>query len=739
MRVLALTAFATSPVRAQSPQPSERDPAPVAAPKITAPKVLSDTSVVYPAGGRGSAEVVLQLLVDPLGRVTDSRVVTGVEPFAETARVAAFSWVFTPAQRDGQSVAARIRFAVTFEERVLPVAPANEADAPRTATEPAPPTLDVTVTGQRVLGGERITRTAVRELPGAFGDPFRAIESLPGVTPTLSGAPYFYVRGSPPANTGLFLDGLRLPTLYHVFAGPPVIHPALIEEVEFYPGPYPARFGRAAGGVAAARSRTPTHALHGEASVRAFDSSGLVELPIGDSTSLTLGGRLAYANPIAHLFAPNVNVGFWDYQAKFTTDVSPVDHLTLFGFGAGDSLERHDGDEVFSVIDSEFHRIDARYERDLESGSAELGASVGVDRSLSNDGRGDLKAELVGLRAAIEQHPSNAIVVRSGADVWRTRYSAELQQANDATEREDFEDRFRSRVENVGGAHLALNWTVSPGIRIEPGLRADVWSADDDVAVGVDPRLSAEYDVSRTLTLEHAIGVSHQPPGNPLPQPGATPQLGEGLQTALQSSAGFKLTLPEALTLRVTLFQALLLNLSDGPGVSRLDNSAEEASQLLRSLGSSRGVELLLTRSFTRSLSGFLAYTLSSSRRAFARAEGPSLFDRRHVLSGALSQRFGGGYSMGLRVAFYTGIPADVAYLEAAANPPRTSAFHRFDLRVEKRWRLGSNGAYWSVVLEALNATLNTEALSKSCNAYVCREREVGPIAIPSLGVEASF
>jgi hypothetical protein len=94
---------------------------------------------------------------------------------------------------------------------------------------------------------------------------------------------------------------------------------------------------------------------------------------------------------------------------------------------------------------------------------------------------------------------------------------------------------------------------------------------------------------------------------------------------------------------------------------------------------------------------------------------------------------------MGLRVAFYTGIPADVAYLEAATNPPRTSAFHRFDVRAEKRWQLGSNGAYWSLVLEALNATLNAEALSKSCNAYVCREREVGPIAIPSLGVEASF
>jgi hypothetical protein len=99
-------------------------------------------------------------------------------------------------------------------------------------------------------------------------------------------------------------------------------------------------------------------------------------------------------------------------------------------------------------------------------------------------------------------------------------------------------------------------------------------------------------------------------------------------------------------------------------------------------------------------LGGYLAYTLGSSRRSVGRAEGSALFDRRHVLSAALSSRLGRGVRAGVRGSFYTGVPADVAYLAAARNPPRTSPFHRIDLRLEKRWRLNDAGAFWALVLE---------------------------------------
>src|ERR1700730_4968261 len=83
-------------------------------------------------------------------------------------------------------------------------------DAPAQTRPVEPPGGDVqevTVKGVRpepdrheMTGGE------VRQMPGSFGDAFRAIEALPGVIPIVSGLPYFLVRGAPPGNTGFFID-----------------------------------------------------------------------------------------------------------------------------------------------------------------------------------------------------------------------------------------------------------------------------------------------------------------------------------------------------------------------------------------------------------------------------------------------------------------------------------------------------------------------------------------------------
>jgi hypothetical protein len=90
----------------------------------------------------------------------------------------------------------------------------GSAQAEPTAAPPehsaAMPANEVTVVGRRRAAAQGFTRAEVRQLPGALADPLRAIEALPGVTPTLSGVPYFFVRGAPPGDVGYFFDGIRL-------------------------------------------------------------------------------------------------------------------------------------------------------------------------------------------------------------------------------------------------------------------------------------------------------------------------------------------------------------------------------------------------------------------------------------------------------------------------------------------------------------------------------------------------
>ena len=172
--------------------------------------------------------------------------------------------------------------------------------------------IQVNVVGERSApASTSLDRAEARLVPGTFGDPLRAIESMPGVTPGVAGLPYFYVRGAPPGNVGYFLDGIPVPLLYHGLLGPSVIHPALIERVDFYPGGYPARFGRFAGGIVAATTREPEERVHGEANVRTFDAGGVLEAPFAGGRGFAMaGGRYSYTAPLLSLFAPDLSYAY---------------------------------------------------------------------------------------------------------------------------------------------------------------------------------------------------------------------------------------------------------------------------------------------------------------------------------------------------------------------------------------------------------------------------------------------
>jgi hypothetical protein len=113
------------------------------------------------------------------------------------------------------------------------------------------------VTAQPIRAALPISSEEATATPGAAGDPFRVIESLPGVTTLMWPLPLYSVRGANPGNTGFLLDGIKVPSLFHLALGPSVIHPLLIDRLDFYPGSYPVQFGRSVGGLVSASTAAP--------------------------------------------------------------------------------------------------------------------------------------------------------------------------------------------------------------------------------------------------------------------------------------------------------------------------------------------------------------------------------------------------------------------------------------------------------------------------------------------------
>jgi hypothetical protein len=269
------------------------------------------------------------------------------------------------------------------------------------------------------------SKAEVRELPGAFGDPFRAIEALPGVTPIVSGLPFFYVRGSPPGNVGYFLDGVRVPYLFHVGLGPSVIHPGLVDHVDLYPGGYPARFGRFAGGIVAGETAEPRAETHAEGNIRLFDLGALGETRFADGKgSALVAFRYSYTATILSLIAKNVKLDYRDFQARVTYDLTEKDRVTAFAFGSYDLLGQRQLDSLHILFGSEFYRLDLRYDHTFGPKSVfRYAITLGFDQTRIAEQR-NARDTILATRLELRHTLSDHVLVRGGMDVTTDRYLA---------------------------------------------------------------------------------------------------------------------------------------------------------------------------------------------------------------------------------------------------------------------------------------------------------------------------
>src|SRR5262249_39338086 len=132
---------------------------------------------------------------------------------------------------------------------------------------------------------------------------------------------------------------------------------------------------------------------------------------------------------------------------------------------------------------------------------------------------------------------------------------------------------------------------------------------------------------------------------------------------------------------------------------------------------------------------------LSRATRARDGLTLPSAYDRTHVLQAALLFDLGHNIRAGFRHVFYTGFPADEISNNGRppnAHPDRVRPFYRLDVRVSKRWKLGTR-SYIELALDLQNATLSKEVFDVTCTDQGCTPRTLGPLTIPSLALEAGF
>ena len=401
---------------------------------------------------------------------------------------------------------------------------------------------DRTEISKTVLRGDELTT-----VPGTFGDPFRAIATLPGVVPIVSLLPFPVVRGSSPGNTGFLMDGVRVSHLFHLLAGPSVVHPNFIDEIEFFPGAFSADFGGYSGGIINAVSTEPSldERTRYETNFNLLESGLYIgNLDLGSDVRASLAGRYGYPGLLLSAIAEDISLTYFDYQAKL--EFGPrKNRWSVFAFGARDDLE---SDDDTSTILS-FHRVDLRHVWLGDTIEAKNQVSVVYDETLLDSVGVEGVSVIPRLRLAWK--PEQEIILRFGLDGQFRRSTVEI---SDEPVGDDVDDDglFDTAGDPTpgsffgGGALVEALWRPTPRILIRPGVRADVANDEDATVFGVDPRLLWRYAFGAnpdepTFALKGGVGIYQQPPRLPVPIPGVSEiALDQGLVRSIQTTVGFE-------------------------------------------------------------------------------------------------------------------------------------------------------------------------------------------------------
>jgi hypothetical protein len=587
----------------------------------------------------------------------------------------------------------------------------------------------------RVPTGHQEMRLEGRELlhtPGTLGDPFRAIESLPGVTSVAWPAPIYAVRGSNPGNTGFFLDDLRVPALFHLAFGPSVIHPYFFQDLDFFAGGYPARYGRYVAGIVAARTRTaPEDDVHASVDARLFDAGAMVTAPLPGQGSVAAAARYSYTGAIInYLSDAGVKLGYWDYQLRADRSFGAV-RLTLLAFGSDDRLvtQTH-------TIALRFHRVKLRAEAALWGGLLSASLAVGQDRTEAP------LAETVPITiSAASLIPRLAYIRRTARVDLEAGVDGEIERLEPVAmlDRIGVLDLGKRRTARLFAGYVSVTARAGSRLVLTPEVRVDTYAVSGATRTDLGPRLAARFAFDEATWLKLSGGRFSQLPSLPLQVPGAE-NFGlavYGLQRSWQGALSAGTTRAAGLESSVTLYvqRYRLTDLRD-PAVSRHSDPFADDFLVPRD-ALSYGLELLVRRPATERLHGWLSYTLSSNQRALGGgAIGPSDWDQRHVVNLVIGYQWR-ATTFGGRVHFNTGRPVLVDG-SGGETFMRLPSFFQIDLRCDHRFLLDkfTIDAY----VELVNATLSRQVTGLRQTALDQPLTEDGfRIVLPTVGLHGEF
>ena len=511
----------------------------------TAPGLLTGVVLDQTGAPVPQAQVALQGQGVPARDIitdVDGRFETSLPPgrYAITARHEGFgdTRLNDIVVTSGQLTSVRLEMRVAgLNELVAVTAGATPATA-------APSTIDV-------------SPLEVRAVAGAGENIFRVLQTLPGVAAVNDFDSRLSVRGGGPDQNLTLMDGVEIHNPYRLFGLTSAFNPETVEGFELTAGGFSAKYGDRLSSILVIENRDGTAAapLAGTAALALTDANVIAEgkLPLSEGSSWLITGRRTYYDLVAERIVDTDLPSFTDLQGRAVWQLAPGRRFTFFGMRS-----REGADSQFDDQD-DGERASLKSATDNDLGAVSFASTLGAQNSTKTtvswyrnreaiDFDGAFKSEArrsnrpgddavpfaeilftrntavrdVAVRQELVMNVSPAHAVEAGFEAhaldtsweWVIEGDRNPDEANGSSGAGGAalpSELVSSRRAGRGGLWLTDGWSLSPAIRLEPGIRVD-WSGMAD-EITVSPRVALVAAVDPRTRIRLASGLFTQSPG----------------------------------------------------------------------------------------------------------------------------------------------------------------------------------------------------------------------------------
>ncbi len=608
---------------------------------------------------------------------------------------------------------------VVLEMRVASVTETVTVKADRSAASAAPSILTVTP--------ENVSTVA-----GAAENVFKVLQTLPGVTAVNDFDSRLSVRGGGPDQNLTVMDGVEIHNPYRLFGLVSAFNPETVEAFELTAGAFSAKYGDRLSSILTIDNRAgnPARRATGSATLALTDANVVAEgrIPGSSQGSWLVTGRRTYYDLVAEKFVDADLPSFTDLQTKAVWRLGRGGQLSVFGLRSRESTDADFGDDgpEYAVINTKarndlvavswqqafgsrvssrtvaswyLNRDEIDFDARFETGSrrSNLPDGFGLESLSDVIFRRRLSVRDAAIRQDTTIRLGRAHLLDAGVEAhvlatrWGWRIDGERNpgavngsSVQGGTGLPSVLDSARDSWRL--GAWLSDVWTLTPRLRLEPGLRLDTTSVTGRASLS--PRAALVVDLTGRTRLRIAGGAFTQSPGyEKLLQSDYFVNLTSENDAKVRSEKarhavlGLEHTIAPGVVARVEGYYKSFRDLVIG----RLETQAETdartsvydfpgsfASQVPREAqilsapvnggsGSASGIEVYLARqsvsSANRALTGWVSYARSRAEKTLYGLTMPADYDRPHAFSLVTNLRVNSTIEIASTVRVQSGFP----------------------------------------------------------------------------------